>query len=139
MPSRLKFSHKILLAASLVVIATFALFTLFNDYLQRNAIHAKLESYLGEMGDITAHNIQNWLSGRILLLESTAQTIARDSAGSAVAALVKQPALSSTFTSPTWDEAMGSSSFIHGLNCPPISIHGNVPGTRMPSAPEARP
>ena len=38
MPSRLKFSHKILLAASLVVIATFALFTLFNDYLQRNAI-----------------------------------------------------------------------------------------------------
>ena len=32
MPSRLKFSHKILLAASLVVIATFSLFTLYNDY-----------------------------------------------------------------------------------------------------------
>lgn len=97
MPSRLKFSHKILLAASLVVIATFALFTLFNDYLQRNAIQAKLESYLNEMGDVTAHNIHNWLSGRLVLLESTAQTIGRDSAGSAVEALVKQPALSSTF------------------------------------------
>ena len=97
MTSRLKFSHKILLAASLVVIATFALFTLFNDYLQRNAIHDKLESYLDEMGDVTAHNIQNWLSGRLLLLENTAQTIARDSSGAAVEALVQQPALSSTF------------------------------------------
>jgi len=97
MPSRLKFSHKILLAASLVVIATFALFTLFNDYLQRNAIQTKLESYLDEMGDVTAHNIHNWLSGRLVLLENTAQTIARDSSGAAVEALVQQPALSSTF------------------------------------------
>ncbi|MFU5916107.1 hypothetical protein ACM7Q6_30535, partial [Pseudomonas aeruginosa] len=31
----LKFSHKILLAAALVVIATFSLFTLYNDSLQR--------------------------------------------------------------------------------------------------------
>ena len=30
------------------------------------------------MGTVTANNIQNWLSGRILLVESTAQTIAKD-------------------------------------------------------------
>ncbi len=97
MPSRLKFSHKILLAASLVVIATFALFTLFNDYLQRNAIHAKLESYLGEMGDITAHNIQNWLSGRILLVESAAQMIGHDNSNERVGSVLEQKALTSTF------------------------------------------
>ena len=97
MPNSLKFSHKILLAASLIVIATFSLFTLFNDYLQRNAIRSNLDSYLDEMGDVTAHNIQNWLSGRLVLLESLAQTIARDSATDQVEALVKQPALSSTF------------------------------------------
>ncbi|AWM59084.1 methyl-accepting chemotaxis protein [Stutzerimonas stutzeri] len=97
MPKHLKFSHKILLAASLIVIATFSLFTLFNDYLQRNAIRDNLNSYLDEMGDVTAHNIQNWLSGRLVLLESVAQTIARDSATDQVEALVKQPALSSTF------------------------------------------
>ncbi|MGK8478875.1 methyl-accepting chemotaxis protein [Stutzerimonas stutzeri] len=97
MPKHLKFSHKILLAASLIVIATFSLFTLFNDYLQRNAIRDNLASYLNEMGDVTAHNIQNWLSGRLVLLESVAQTIARDSATDQVEALVKQPALSSTF------------------------------------------
>jgi len=97
MPSRLKFSHKILLAASLVVIATFALFTLFNDYLQRNAIRDNLDSYLDEMGEVTAHNIQNWLSGRILLVESAAQSIANDSSDQSVVALLEQKALVSTF------------------------------------------
>ncbi len=97
MTNSLKFSHKILLAASLVVIATFALFTLYNDYLQRNAIRANLESYLDEMGEVTAHNIQNWLSGRILLVESAAQSIATDGAESRVAELLEQKALASTF------------------------------------------
>ncbi|MHA3886971.1 methyl-accepting chemotaxis protein [Stutzerimonas degradans] len=97
MPSRLKFSHKILLAASLVVIATFALFTLYNDYLQRNAIRANLESYLDEMGEVTAHNIQNWLSGRILLVESAAESVAADNSSERVASLFEQRALTSTF------------------------------------------
>ncbi len=97
MPNSLKFSHKILLAASLIVIATFSLFTLFNDYLQRNAIRANLESYLDEMGEVTAHNIQNWLSGRILLVESVAQNIGSDSAEARVATLLEQRALAETF------------------------------------------
>ncbi|WP_019340436.1 methyl-accepting chemotaxis protein [Stutzerimonas stutzeri] len=98
MSSRLKFSHKILLAASLVVIATFALFTLYNDYLQRNAIRDNLQSYLDEMGKSTALNIESWLSGRLVLMESVAQSIARDSSGGVVRSLVEQPAYSSTFT-----------------------------------------
>ncbi|HIE2423378.1 TPA: methyl-accepting chemotaxis protein PctA [Pseudomonas aeruginosa] len=94
----LKFSHKILLAASLVVFATFALFTLYNDYLQRNAIREDLESYLREMGDVTSSNIQNWLGGRLLLVEQTAQTLARDHSPETVSALLEQPALTSTFS-----------------------------------------
>ncbi|EMG2887015.1 methyl-accepting chemotaxis protein PctA, partial [Pseudomonas aeruginosa] len=94
----LKFSHKILLAASLVVFAAFALFTLYNDYLQRNAIREDLESYLREMGDVTSSNIQNWLGGRLLLVEQTAQTLARDHSPEAVSALLEQPALTSTFS-----------------------------------------
>ncbi|HCE8944736.1 TPA: methyl-accepting chemotaxis protein PctA [Pseudomonas aeruginosa] len=94
----LKFSHKILLAASLVVFAAFALFTLYNDYLQRNAIREDLESYLREMGDVTSSNIQNWLGGRLLLVEQTAQTLALDHSPEAVSALLEQPALTSTFS-----------------------------------------
>ncbi|MDF5827540.1 methyl-accepting chemotaxis protein PctA [Pseudomonas aeruginosa] len=93
-----KFSHKILLAASLVVFAAFALFTLYNDYLQRNAIREDLESYLREMGDVTSSNIQNWLGGRLLLVEQTAQTLARDHSPETVSALLEQPALTSTFS-----------------------------------------
>ena len=98
MTNNLKFSHKILLAASLVVIAAFSLFTLYNDYLQRNAISEDLESYLHEMGDVTANNIQNWLSGRILLVESAAQAIVRDSEPAKVTSLLEQKALTSTFS-----------------------------------------
>ncbi|RPS54427.1 methyl-accepting chemotaxis protein PctA, partial [Pseudomonas aeruginosa] len=94
----LKFSHKILIAASLVVFAAFALFTLYNDYLQRNAIREDLESYLREMGDVTSSNIQNWLGGRLLLVEQTAQTLARDHSPETVSALLEQPALTSTFS-----------------------------------------
>lgn len=76
MTKNLRFSHKILLAASLIVFAAFALFTLYNDSLQRNAIRKDLDSYLQEMGGVTANNIQNWLSGRILLVDNLAQNIA---------------------------------------------------------------
>ncbi|KFJ89800.1 chemotaxis protein [Pseudomonas sp. 1-7] len=97
MSKNLQFSHKILLAASLVVIAAFSLFTLYNDYLQRNAIREDLESYLQEMGNVTASNIQNWLSGRILLVESAAQTIVNDSSPDRVVKLLEQKALTSSF------------------------------------------
>ena len=97
MNKNLQFSHKILLAASLVVIAAFSLFTLYNDYLQRNAIREDLENYLHEMGNVTASNIQNWLSGRILLVESAAQSISNDSEQERVIKLLEQKALTSSF------------------------------------------
>ncbi|WP_028239573.1 methyl-accepting chemotaxis protein [Stutzerimonas azotifigens] len=97
MSVRLKFRHKILLAASLVVIAVFAAFTTYNYYLQRDALREDLQSYLTEMGAVTAGNIQNWLSGRLLLLEGAAQTLAVHSTGADAQSLVRQPALSTTF------------------------------------------
>lgn len=97
MAKSLRFSHKILIAASLVVIAAFSLFTLYNDYLQRNAIRDDLQNYLREMGDVTANNIQNWLDGRILLVETVAQTFAGDSSPDHVIKLLEQKALANTF------------------------------------------
>ncbi|ROL72369.1 chemotaxis protein [Pseudomonas chlororaphis] len=97
MNKNLRFSHKILLAASLIVIAAFALFTLYNDYLQRNAIHKNLDNYLQEMGDVTAKNIQTWLAGRGLLVENLAQAVALNSEPGNVSQLLVQKAISSTF------------------------------------------
>lgn len=94
----LKFSQKVLLAASLVVITAFSLFTLYNDYFQRNAIRASLESHLEEMAKTTATSVQSWLSGRVLLVDTVSQMIANDNAPESVVRLLEQRALLSTFT-----------------------------------------
>ncbi|MPQ67262.1 MULTISPECIES: methyl-accepting chemotaxis protein [Pseudomonas] len=97
MNKNLKFSHKILLAASLIVLAAFALFTLYNDYLQRNAIRDDLNSYLHEMGGVTANNIQTWLTGRSLLIENLSQSVALNADPANVSNLLEQKAITSTF------------------------------------------
>ncbi|HFQ2213137.1 TPA: methyl-accepting chemotaxis protein, partial [Pseudomonas aeruginosa] len=116
MIKNLRFSHKILLAASLVVIAAFSLFTLYNDYLQRNALRDDLGNYLQEMSDVTASNIQNWLSGRILLVESVAESIAVNPSPDAVKTLLKQRTQVSTFTATYFGGQEGQ--FIPGSDDP---------------------
>ena len=108
MNKNLRFSHKILLAASLIVIAAFALFTLYNDYLQRNAIHEDLNNYLHEMGDVTASNIQTWLTGRIVLVENAAQNIAINPDPKVVASLLEQKALTSSFMATYVGDSQGA-------------------------------
>ncbi|KAA0940524.1 chemotaxis protein, partial [Pseudomonas sp. ANT_H4] len=93
----LKFSHKILLAASGVVVLAFALFTLYNDYLQRSTIKQNLESSIQQSGDLTASSVQNWLSGRVLVLETLAQNIAYQGSGADLPGLVDQSAFTSNF------------------------------------------
>ncbi|HDS1730741.1 TPA: methyl-accepting chemotaxis protein [Pseudomonas putida] len=95
MNKSLRFSHKILLAASLIVILAFSLFTLYNDYLQRNAIREDLENYLAEMGASTSTNIRNLFDGRIKLVENLAQNIAQDPTNAET--LMSQNALISSF------------------------------------------
>ena len=93
----LKFSHKILLAASGVVVLAFALFTLYNDYLQRKTIQQNLNSSVQQAGALTASSVQNWLSGRILVLESLAQNVAHQGASADLPGLVDQSAFTSNF------------------------------------------
>ena len=92
MTVHLRFSHKVLLAASLVVIAAFSLFTLYNDYFQRDAIRTNLESHLEGMSKIAASNVQAWLSGRVLLIDTIAQTVANDNTPDSVVRLLEQQA-----------------------------------------------
>ncbi|SEN12248.1 methyl-accepting chemotaxis protein [Pseudomonas sp. ok272] len=108
MNKNLRFSHKILLAATLVVIAAFASFSLYNDSLQRQAITQDLDNYLHEMGDVTANNIQTWLAGRILLIDNLAQNIALNPDDAHVAQLLEQKTLTSTFMA-TYMAAVGGS------------------------------
>ncbi|WP_298187848.1 methyl-accepting chemotaxis protein [uncultured Pseudomonas sp.] len=93
----LKFSHKIMLAASLVVIAAFASFALYNDYMQRNAIRENLENYLRDMGNVSAGNIQHWLNGRVLLLDSLGETVEDSSDAAALSRSLEHRSIASSF------------------------------------------
>lgn len=93
----LKFRHKILLSACGVVVLAFALFTLYNDYLQRSTIRQNLESSVQQAGALTASSVQNWMSGRILVLENLAEDIAEQGAGSNLAGLIGQPSYTRNF------------------------------------------
>jgi len=93
----LKFRHKILLSACGVVVLAFALFTLYNDYLQRNTIRQNIEASVQQSGALTASSVQNWMSGRILVLENLAQDIGQQGAGNTLAGLIEQPSYTRNF------------------------------------------
>ncbi|WP_230153517.1 methyl-accepting chemotaxis protein [Pseudomonas brassicacearum] len=98
MTRNMKFSHKILLAAALVVAVAFACFILFNDYRQRQSLHASTETSMQELGSLTSRNIQTWVDGRIQLLQSLAQQIAVDgSSADSLKRAVGLPAYTSNF------------------------------------------
>lgn len=75
MNKSLKFSHKILLVAALIVVSAFSLFTLYNNHLQRDAIEKQLSLELKQTSAGTALTIQSWLSGRMLLIADMAEAL----------------------------------------------------------------
>ncbi|MNF77767.1 Methyl-accepting chemotaxis protein PctC [compost metagenome] len=80
MTKNLKFSHKILLAAALVVAVAFTCFVLFNDYRQRQTLRSNTEASMQELGNLTSSNIQTWLQSRLQILQSLSQQVAVDGA-----------------------------------------------------------
>lgn len=97
MTMKLKFRHKILLAGSSIVILAFSLFALYNDYLQRNTIDDNLAFSMDQAGVLSAGSVQNWLEGRLLLMQSLAENIASQPYPSMHAELVGQPSFRSQF------------------------------------------
>lgn len=107
MPMHFRFSHKILMAACLVVVSVFLAFAVYNDYIQRKALQDSLQTYLTDAGSLTAENISNWLSGRILLMESLSANLAADD-GSRRIELLEQRTLKQTFDFSYLGEPDGS-------------------------------
>lgn len=97
MLQNLKFSHKILIAASLVVIAILSLFSVYNDVRQGAYIENELRGDLQNNGTLTAQNIQSWLSGRVALLESMQQNIERDLSDDSIMAAMSLKAIRQAF------------------------------------------
>ena len=127
MTRNLQFSHKILLAATLVVTVAFALFSLYNDSRQRSSIQASLQSNLSQASNAAAGNIESWLSGRILLVESLAQNLELAIAGGNLQEVISRPVYRSAFLS-TYVGVQGDGRF---LSSPPTQMAADYdPRTR---------
>jgi methyl-accepting chemotaxis protein len=107
MTKNLKFSSKILIAASLIVLATFAAFTASNDYQQKETIQKDLDTYLSQMGELSATNIDNWLSGKVGLIENLAQSVALDTDLNFVGLLLEQKSMTKTFLTTYMGDTQG--------------------------------
>ncbi len=125
----LKFSHKILLAASGVVVLAFALFTLYNDYLQRSTIKQNLESSIQQSGELTASSVQNWLSGRILVLESLTQNVAHQGSAADLPGWSINRRSPRTSSSPTLVKPTACSPSVPTQRCLTATTLVSVPGT----------
>ncbi|MBV7547077.1 methyl-accepting chemotaxis protein [Pseudomonas sp. PDM26] len=98
MTRNMKFSHKILLAAALVVAVAFACFILFNDYRQRETLRNSTEASMQELGSLTTSNIQTWLESRMQLLQSMAQQVSADgNAAASLKRIIDLPAYTGNF------------------------------------------
>ncbi|MBS4078794.1 methyl-accepting chemotaxis protein [Pseudomonas sp. MBT-4] len=98
MTRNMKFSHKILLAAALVVAVAFACFIFFNDYRQREALSTSTEASMQELGSLTTSNIQTWLESRIQLLQSLSQQVVVDgNAPASLKRIIDLPAYTGNF------------------------------------------
>jgi methyl-accepting chemotaxis protein len=93
----LKFIHKILLAATALVIVCFAAFTFYINAEQSSSTRATLEGHLQALGTTTATSIANWLGGRVLMVETLSQTLAEDSSQPVVDRTVAEPAFKNNF------------------------------------------
>jgi methyl-accepting chemotaxis protein len=93
----LKFGHKILFGACLIVVVVFLSFALFNDYRQSSSTREALQRNLQGMGKVLGINIESWLSGRILLLQGVAESMAAEPTPQNIARLLEQDIVTSTF------------------------------------------
>ncbi len=93
----LRFSHKIMLATSVVVSIAFAAFASFNSYIQKENIRSSLEASLLEVGKLTAENISYWIDTRVKLIDSAVQSAQRDSHGEALQSLLEQKIFKDVF------------------------------------------
>jgi methyl-accepting chemotaxis protein len=76
-----------------LVFSAFVLFTLYNDYQQRQVIRGDLQRNLHNISHITAENIENWLGGRITRLKSLADVLSRTGDSGSRASLLQQQTL----------------------------------------------
>ena len=88
--------YRILLATSLLVVAAIGCFALWSYHQQSSSVNRQIEAQLRSVGQASADSIAKWLGGRLLVIQTLADTL-RDRDATEARRLLEQPTLSATF------------------------------------------
>ena len=97
MPKRTNLMTRILVVASLVVIAAFTGFSLYIDSLQRSALTKSVEESIDSSGKQAAESIANWLNARVMLTELAGAGVGRSADAEEILKGFDNPLLSREF------------------------------------------
>lgn len=93
----LRFGHKIVLAASAIVLVVFSSFAVISESRQRDEIRKSVQQFLQAVGADSASSISHWIAGRTLLVENLAQAAALSPHPQAVAPYLALQSMQQTF------------------------------------------
>jgi methyl-accepting chemotaxis protein len=88
--------YRIILATSLLVVAAIGGFALWSYQQQSRSVHRQIDAQLRSVGQASADSIAKWLGGRLLVIQTLADTL-RDTGAAEARHLLEQPTLSATF------------------------------------------
>ncbi|GGF69687.1 methyl-accepting chemotaxis protein [Azorhizobium oxalatiphilum] len=117
--TRIRLLRRIIIAVSLAVVLAFAGFSLIIDLRQQALVQADVETKLESAGVLASDAIASWFSGRMMLTQAMADTIAKDPA--AAPTLLQNKVMIDQFKSSYFGTA--AEGFMH--NAPP---HDMPPG-----------
>ena len=108
MRHRLTLMSKILLAASLVVVAALSGFSLYIDSLQRRVIGDTVRQEIASSGHQASQSIANWLNARVMLTELAANAATKAEGREGILAALDNPVLVREFLSTYVGDELGT-------------------------------
>ena len=91
-----RFLYRILLAASVLVVAAIGCFAFWSYQQQSSSVRQQIDAQLRAVGQASADGIAKWLSGRLLVIQTLADNL-RDTDAKEAKRLLEQPTLAATF------------------------------------------
>ncbi|GAK69156.1 putative methyl-accepting chemotaxis protein [Agrobacterium rubi TR3 = NBRC 13261] len=99
---------RIVVAASCVVIAAFAGFSIYIDGLQRDAANHFVEDKINAAGKQSAQSIANWLNGRVMMTEMVGAAMTKATTQERLELLLQNDILSREFKSAYFGDEAGA-------------------------------
>ncbi|MBX5104320.1 HAMP domain-containing protein [Rhizobium lentis] len=98
---------RILVAASVEVLAAFAAFSYYIDHVQRSVTTASIEANIKSSGEQAAHSLANWMNGRVILTAMVGDAVGKAVDRDGVRKVLQNNVLATQFVSTYLGDEQG--------------------------------